>query len=145
MDDAAAVADWNKVGAAGISSLLGFGALAAIVGLGLYAYKAKGIKMTRLEKTLCSLVTQLIENVERLERTNEELLRRPTDDEVKRLGEEMQRARSQRDDYKRDVDVLHATLRDRDQLVTTLRTEIDSLNQALSTRPMPKRAPRRPR
>jgi septal ring factor EnvC (AmiA/AmiB activator) len=75
----AAISTERKV-AIGASTIgIGAGLLGAFALLSGYAWRKKdGTKMTILERTFASLVTQLIEHIEKLETEAEELRKRPT-------------------------------------------------------------------
>jgi hypothetical protein len=94
--------------------------LGALLGLGLLK---KRKMMSKLEKTLISLVRQLFEYIEKLDAEVEEAIKRPSVEQHRALKEEHGRLQARKNDADREISVLQATLADRDKLIEALKAK----------------------
>lgn len=93
---------------------IGAGLLGAFALLSGYAWRKKdGTKMTILERTFASLVTQLIEHIEKLETEAEELRKRPTKASFDSLA-------GDNNQYVREIAALREKILGRDKQIETL-------------------------
>jgi hypothetical protein len=100
------------IGASAIG--IGAGLLGAFALLSGYAWRKKdGTKMTILERTFASLVTQLIEHIEKLETEAEELRKRPTKASFDSLA-------GDNNQYVREIAALREKILGRDKQIETL-------------------------
>jgi hypothetical protein len=110
----ASISTEQKV-AIGASTIgIGAGLLGAFALLSGYAWRKKdGTKMTILERTFASLVTQLIEHIEKLETEAEELRKRPTKASFDSLA-------GDNNQYVREIAALREKILGRDKQIETL-------------------------